>query len=67
MTLGAIKSAIEGLSKEEKSALINWLLSLDRQEWDRQISEDFSPSGRGAKLLEEVDGAIDRGEFKPLG
>ncbi|MBI1940618.1 MAG: hypothetical protein HYS33_03820 [Acidobacteria bacterium] len=67
MTLPAIKSAIEGLPEEEKEALITWLLSRDRGEWDKQISEDFSPGGGGTSLLEEVDEAIDRGDFKPLG
>ncbi len=67
MTLTAIKSAIQGLPEEEKTALITWLLSFDRENWDKQISDDFSPGGRGMKLLEEVDAAIDQGEFKPLG
>ncbi len=67
MTLAAIKSAIQGLAEEEKTALITWLLSLDRENWDKQISEDFSPGARGMKLFEEVDAAIDRGDFKPLG
>jgi hypothetical protein len=66
MTLAAIKSAIEGLPEQEKTALIDWLLRRDREEWDKQVAEDFSPGGRGAKLLEEVDAAIDRGDFKPL-
>jgi hypothetical protein len=66
MTLAAIKSAIEELPEEEKGALVDWLLNRDREEWDRQTTEDFSPGGRGASLLEEVDAAIDRGDFKPL-
>jgi hypothetical protein len=66
MTLAAIKSAIEELPEEEKGALIDWLLSLDREQWDKQIADDFSPGGRGARLLGEVDAAIDRGDFKPL-
>jgi hypothetical protein len=65
MTLAAIKTAIEGLPEKEKTALITWLLSRDREDWDKQIAEDFSPGAQGAKLLEEVDGAIDRGDFKP--
>ncbi|MBZ5515489.1 MAG: hypothetical protein LAN62_11760 [Acidobacteriia bacterium] len=65
MTLATIKSAIEGLPEDEKTALIDWLLSRDREEWDKQIAEDFSAGGRGAKLLEEVDAAIDRRQFKP--
>jgi hypothetical protein len=66
MTLTAIKSAIEELPDEQKGALLDWLLSLDREEWDKQIAEDFSAGGRGASLLKEVDAAIDRGDFKPL-
>jgi hypothetical protein len=64
MTLASIKSAIEELPEEEKGALIDWLLSLDREQWDKQIADDFSPGGRGASLLDKVDDAIDRGDFK---
>jgi hypothetical protein len=67
MTLAALKSAIEALPEEERTALVTWLLSLDRARWDKEICEDFSPGGRGEKLLQEVDGAIGRGDFKPLG
>jgi len=67
VTLIAIKSAIEELPEEEKRALVDWLLSLDREKWDEEISEDFSAGGRGMKMLDKVDAAIDRGEFKPLG
>ncbi len=67
MTLNAIKSAIKELPEEEKRALVDWFLALDREKWDEEISEDFSAGGRGMKLLDEVDAAIDRGEFKPLG
>ena len=67
MTLNAIKSAIDELPEEEKRALVDWLLSLDREKWDEEISEDFSVGGRGMKMLDEADAAIDRGDFKPLG
>ncbi len=67
MTLNAIKSAIKELPEEEKRALVDWFRALDREKWDEEISEDFSAGGRGMKLLDEVDAAIDRGEFKPLG
>jgi hypothetical protein len=66
MTLTAIKSAIEELPDEQQGALLDRLLSRDREEWDKQMAEDFSAGGRGARLLEEVDAAIDRGDFKPL-
>lgn len=67
MTLTTIKSAIEELPEEEKRALVDWLLALDREKWDQEITEDFSAGGRGMKLLDEVDATIDRGDFKPLG
>jgi len=66
VTLAAIKSAIEELPEDEQDALIEWLLKRDREGWDRQIIEDFSPGRPGARLLDEVDAAIDRGDFKPL-
>jgi len=34
--------------------------------WDEEIDADFSPGGRGMKLLEEIDSAIDRVDYKPL-
>jgi hypothetical protein len=67
VTLNAIKSVIEELPEKEKRALVDWLLALDREKWDEEIAEDFSAGGRGMKMLDEVDAAIDRGEFKPLG
>ena len=67
MTVGEIKVLITNLSDQERAELAEWLLGLDREAWDRQIEADFSPGGKGIKLLEEVDSAIDRGDFKPLG
>lgn len=67
MPSAAIKSANEQLTEEQRTALTNWLVILDQAKWDNQICEDFSPGGRGTKLLEEADAAIDRGDFKPLG
>ncbi|MGH9325069.1 MAG: hypothetical protein ACRD2B_00050 [Terriglobia bacterium] len=67
MTPNAIKPAIEELAEEEKRALVDWLLALDREKWVEEISEDFSAGGRGMKMLDEADAAVDPGEFKPLG
>lgn len=66
MKLAELKNAITELSDQERAELAAWLLSLDREAWDRQIETDFSPGGAGVKLLEEVDSAIARGDFKPL-
>ena len=57
MTVGEIKVLITHLSDEERAQLATWLLGLDREAWDRQIEADFSPGGKGIKLLDEVDSA----------
>lgn len=67
MSLAAIKEAIQALSDHDKAILTQWLLELDRLQWDREIAEDFSPGGRGMDLVEEVDAEIARGRFKRLG
>ena len=67
MTLAAIKDAIEKLSDEERAALASWLASMEAQAWDAQITKDFSPGGRGMKLMEEVDAQIKQGNYEPLG
>jgi hypothetical protein len=58
-------------SKSVKSILrrplVDWLVALDGEKWNEEISRDFSPGGRGTKMLDEIDGAIDSGDFKPLG
>lgn len=66
-TLAHIKAAIGELSEEDRSTLVSWLASSDREAWDTQIARDFSPGGGGMELLKEVDEGIDRGDFIPLG
>jgi hypothetical protein len=36
------------------------------EEWDRQIQEDFSPSGRGMELLEEAQADVWEGRVEPM-
>ncbi len=66
MSLAEIKNAVAELSDKERTELTAWLLSLNREAWDRQLKADFSTGGAGMTLLEEVDAAIDRGDYKPL-
>jgi hypothetical protein len=61
-----IQKAIDGLSAGEKQTLLDWLLGADRQAWDRQIAEDFAPSGAGAQRLANIDEQIRLGNFRPL-
>ena len=60
------ETAIDGLSAGEKQALLDWLLDTGRQAWDRQIAEDFAPSGAGARRLADIDEQIRLGKFRPL-
>ncbi len=66
MTLEAIKEAITELPPCEKTRLAAWLLQQDREEWDRQIEEDFSPGGHGMALLEEAEADVREGRAKPM-
>jgi hypothetical protein len=52
--LPTIKDAILELRKDERLALEEWLA--DQRE--AQMEKDFSPTGRGIKLVEQVDAEI---------
>lgn len=66
MTIQAIKEAIEELPPRVKTRLAAWILRQDREEWDRQIEDDFSPGGRGMGLLKEAESDIRQGKTRPL-
>ena len=65
-SLQEIQTAIDGLPACERQTLLDWLLDADRQAWDRQIAEDFAPSGAGARRLADIDEQIRLGKFRPL-
>ena len=66
MTLEALKQAIAELPAEEKAALATWLNEQEMGAWDRQMQNDFSPGGRGIRLVEKVKADIRAGGFKPM-
>jgi hypothetical protein len=66
MTLEALKQAIAELPAEEKAALAAWLNEQEMDEWDRQMKKDFSPGGRGARVVEKVKADIRAGKFRPM-
>ena len=66
MTIEAIKEAIADLPPDEKTRLAAWVIEQDREEWDRQIQDDFSPGGRGMALLEEAQADAREGRSKPM-
>ncbi len=54
MTVEAIKEAIAGLAEEERHSLAAWLNELEYDDWDKEMVKDFSPGGRGYRLVEKV-------------
>ena len=53
-TKDQIKEAILALPGNERASLLKWLVEMDRFVWDDEIEEDFSESGAGAALLDEI-------------
>jgi hypothetical protein len=66
MSLAEIKTAVGELSAKELAELAAYIRDQDKQAWDREIEEDFSPGGKHEAVLAEVDAQIDAGNFKPL-
>jgi hypothetical protein len=66
MTLEALKQAIAELPDEEKTALTTWLNEQEMDEWDRRMQSDFSPGGRGMRVVEKVKADIRSGKFTPM-
>jgi hypothetical protein len=61
-----IKDAIQQLPEEERTSLAAWLNEMEYDEWDKQMEKDFSPGGRGAHLLAEVNREIADGKCRPM-
>ncbi len=66
MTVEAIKEAIAGLADEGCHSLSIWLNGLEYDDWDKQMATDFSPGGRGARLVEKVKANVAAGRFRPV-
>ena len=66
MTVESIKEAIIHLSGPDREQLAEWFNELQEEEWDRQMEKDFSPGGRGAHILDDVERAIEAGNFTSL-
>lgn len=65
MTLEAIKAAIEQLTEPERRNLADWFTELEGKAWDAEMERDFSPGGRGHRLVEKINQEIDKGKFAP--
>ena len=66
MTVEAIKDAIKQLPEPERRDLADWFEELAAQAWDAEMERDFSPGGRGYRLVEEMNHEIEEGSFAPL-
>ena len=64
--LSEIQNAIEHLPPEEEARLATWMAQRDRQRWDAELEQDFSPGGAGMAWIEEVDRDIAAGKFRPM-
>jgi hypothetical protein len=66
VSLTEIEKAVDALSPEELAKLAAYVARHDKLAWDEQIEHDFSPGGKHAGFLEQVDAEIDAGNFRPL-
>ena len=66
MTVEGIKGAIAELPDAVRHSLSVWLTELDYDDWDKQMATDFSPGGRGARLVEKVKANMAAGRFRPV-
>lgn len=64
--LRTIQAEITELSTSDRESLLTWLIEVDRNDWDEQITRDFSPGGSGMKLLADIDEQIRLGNFRPM-
>ena len=66
MSLTEIEEAVGRLNREELAKLAAYIAKQDKLSWDEQLEEDFSPGGKHASALEQIDAEIDAGNFRPL-
>ena len=66
MTLDAIKEAISDLPPEDRAALAAWIAEREMDQWDREMQRDFSPGGRGERLVEKIKADVRGGKFRPM-
>ena len=66
MSLAEIEKAVDALSPDEFAKLAAYIARHDKQPWDEQLEQDFSPGGKHAKTIQKIDAEIDGGNFTPL-
>jgi hypothetical protein len=53
-TESQIRKEIMLLPPDKRGQLLQWLIDMDKRDWDRELEEDFSGEGQGARLLHQV-------------
>ncbi|MGI8481095.1 MAG: hypothetical protein ACR2MF_03365 [Chthoniobacterales bacterium] len=66
MSLAEIEAAVKELTPEELTKLAGFIAHKDKLGWDAEIEADFSPEGKHAVALKNIDAQIDAGKFTPL-
>ena len=49
-----IRKEIMSLPPDRRGQLLQWLIDMDKRDWDRELEEDFSAEGQGVPLLDQV-------------
>ena len=49
-----IRDDIMSLPPNKRGQLIQWLIEMDKNDWDHELEEDFSGKGPGIDLLDRV-------------
>jgi len=49
-----IRKEIMSLPPNRRGQLLNWLIEMDRRDWDHELEADFLENGQGMPLLQQV-------------
>jgi len=49
-----IRKEIMSLPPERRGQLLQWLIDMDKRDWDRELEEDFSGQRQEVPLLHQV-------------
>jgi len=49
-----IRKDIMSLPPDKRGQLLQWLIDMDKRDWDRELEGDFSGQGQGVRLLHQV-------------
>ena len=62
VTESQIRQEIMSLPAKSRSQLLQWLIEMDKRDWDQELEGDFSGNGFGMPLLDQVKKDFERGK-----